>query len=148
MDSLKEKLTQTKLLGIIGVALSIIGVFLTFATVTVSFLGVENSQSASFIEGDGVIVIILSVISLLIILSNLLASKVAFFAKLKNQKLVLIPTIISIIILIMNMASADDVVSSVGSIADVTVSWGIGLWTMWIGLILTAVYSFIYKKEE
>lgn len=148
MDSLKEKLTQTKLLGIIGVALSIIGVFLTFATVTVSFLGVENSQSASFIEGDGVFVIILSVISLLMMLSNLLVSKVAFFGKLKNPKLVLIPTIISIIILIMNMASADDVVSSVGSIADVTVSWGIGLWTMWIGLILTAIYSFVYKKEE
>lgn len=146
MEQLKEKLTKTKLLGIIGAALTIIGVFLPFATVSASILGYKASQSVNFIEGDGVFVLILTIVALLMIFADVLANKVAFFGKLTKAKLVLIPTVISIIILIYDMANAGDVTGSYGGI--VKVSYGIGTWIMWIGLIATAVYPFIYKKGE
>lgn len=149
MDQLKEKLTHTKLLGLIGTILTIISVFLPFATVKANVLGVKASQSTTFIEGDGVFVLILAVIALIMVLASTIATKVSFFEKLAKTKLVLIPTVLSAIILIIDMVNASDVVGSVSSsIAKVSVSYGIGTWALWIGLILTAVYAFIYKKAE
>lgn len=141
-----EKLKNTKLLGIIGTVLTIIGLFLPFATVSASFLGYKASESVSFMEGDGVFVLILTIISLLIIFSDMLANKVAFFGKLSKPKLVLIPTVISIIILIFDMANASEAIGGLGGL--VKVSYGFGTWVMWIGLIATAVFPFLYKKGE
>lgn len=149
MDQVKEKLTKTKLLGLIGTILTIISVFLPFATVKANVLGVKASQSTTFIEGDGIFVLVLAIIALLMVLASTIATKVPFFGKLAKTKLVLIPTILSAIILIIDMANASELVGSASSsIAKVTVSYGIGTWVLWIGLILTAVYAFIYKKAE
>lgn len=141
-----EKLTKTKLLGIVGTIVTIIGVFLPFATVSANILGYKASESVSFIEGDGVFILILSIVTLLMLFSNMLANKVAFFEKLSKPKLVLTPTVISIGILVYNMINAGEVVGELGGL--VKVSYGIGTWVMWIGLIATAIFPFIYKGEE
>lgn len=141
-----EKLTKTKLLGIVGTIITIIGVFLPFATVSANILGYKASESVSFIEGDGVFILILSVVTLLMLFSNMLANKVEFFRKLSKPKLVLTPTVISIGILVYNMINAGEVVGELGGL--VKVSYGIGTWVMWIGLIATAIFPFIYKGEE
>ena len=141
-----EKLTKTKLLGIVGTIITIIGVFLPFDTVSANILGYKASESVSFIEGDGVFILILSVVTLLMLFSNMLANKVEFFRKLSKPKLVLTPTVISIGILVYNMINAGEVVGELGGL--VKVSYGIGTWVMWIGLIATAIFPFIYKGEE
>lgn len=141
-----EKLTKTKLLGIVGAIVTIIGVFLPFATVSANILGYKASESVSFIEGDGIFVLILSIVALLMLFSNMLANKVAFFGKLSKPKLVLIPTVLSIIVLVYDMINAGEVVGELGGL--VKVSYGIGTWVMWIGLIATAIFPFVYKGEE
>ena len=145
-----EKLKNTKLLGIIGAIVTIIGLFLPFATATAKAFGMKYSESVNYIQADGVFVLILTIITLLIIFSDKLSEKVAFFKKLSNVKLALIPTIISAIILIFDMINAADIVgdASISSLVKVEVSYGIGLWVIWIGLIATAVFPFLYKKSE
>lgn len=144
-----EKLRKTKLLGIIGAVVTIIGLFLPFATVTAKAFGIKHSESITYIQADGVYVLILAVITLLIIFSDKLSEKVAFFKKMSNVKSVLVPTIISAIILIFDMINASETLGEVStSIVKAEISYGIGLWVLWIGLIATAVFPFIYKKDE
>lgn len=144
-----EKLKNTKLLGIIGAIVTIIGLFLPFATVTAKALGIKYSESVTYIQADGIFVLILTIITLLMIFSDKLSEKVAFFKKLSNVKLVLIPTILSAIILIFDMANAASVIGDASSsLVKAEVSYGIGLWVLWIGLIATAVFPFLYKKSE
>lgn len=144
-----EKLTKTKLLGIIGAIVTIVGLFLPFATVTAKAFGIKHSESVTYIQADGIFVLILTIITLLMIFSDKLADKVAFFKKLSNEKLVLIPTILSIIILIFDMVNASSTIGDVSSsLVSAEVSYGIGLCVLWIGLIATAIFPFIYKKDE
>lgn len=144
-----EKLKNTKLLGIIGAIVTIIGLFLPFATVTAKAFGIKHSESVTYIQADGIFVLILTIITLLMIFSDKLVDKVAFFKKLTNVKLVLIPTILSAIILIFDMINAADAIGDVSSsLVKAEVSYGIGLWVLWIGLIATAVFPFLYKKSE
>lgn len=58
-----EKLKNTKLLGIIGVVVTIIGLFLPFATVTAKAFGIKHSESITYIQADGIYVLILAGIS-------------------------------------------------------------------------------------
>ena len=144
-----EKLKNTKLLGIVGAIVTLIGIFLPFATVSANILGYKASESVSFIEGDGIIVLILTIITLLILFADMLSAKVAFFEKLAKAKLVLIPTVISIIVLIYDMATVKDAIDGLGRLGGlVKVSYGIGTWVMWLGLIATAAFPFLYKKEQ
>ena len=145
MNVLKEK----KYLGMAGAILVIIGLFLPFITVSVSFLGVSNSQSTSWIGTgglDAILVLILSVVALLIIFSDKLADKVAFFGKLKNQKLTLIPTVLSALLLILSITQASSAMGIVGSLGST--SFGIGFWLIIVGLVACVAYPFIYKGEE
>jgi hypothetical protein len=158
MEKIKPYLLKAKdfcskkyVLGVIGAAITIIALFLPFATISV--LGL--TQSIKFIDGDGVFVLILTIISLVMIFADIIASKLpestnakvkAFFKKLANPKFLLIPTIISAIILIVDTSNASDVGTSYYGLASV--SYGSGLYFLWIGLILTAVYSVFAKKDE
>lgn len=144
-----EKLKNTKLLGIIGVVVTIIGLFLPFATVTAKAFGIKHSESITYIQADGIYVLILAVVTLLMIFSDKLSEKVAFFKKISNMKVVLAPVILSAIILIFDMINAADAIGDVSSsLVKAEVSYGIGLWVLWIGLIATAVFPFLYKKSE
>ena len=47
------------------------------------------------------------------------------------------------------MINAADAIGDVSSsLVKAEVSYGIGLWVLWIGLIATAVFPFLYKKSE
>ena len=144
MNILKEK----KYLGMAGAILVIIGLFLPFVTVSVSFLGVSNSQSTSWIGAggfDAILVLIFSVITLLMIFADKLADKVAFFEKLKNQKLTLIPTVLSALLLIYSVTQASSAMGIVGSLGSV--AFGFGFWLIVIGLVACVAYPFLYKGE-
>lgn len=144
-----EILKQKRYLGMVGAILVIVGLFLPFVTVSVSFLGVSKSESTSWIGAggfDAVLVLILSVVTLLMIFSDKLADKVAFFGKLSNQKLTLIPTVISALLLIFSISQASTAMGIVGSLGSV--SFGIGFWLIVVGLVACVAYPFIYKGEN
>ena len=94
MDKFMEKIKGTKILGIIGNLILAVAVFLPVLTVSVSLFGISQSQSISYIQGDGIFVLILAIVNLLIIFADKLSEKVAFMKKLSNQKFTLIPTAI------------------------------------------------------
>ena len=138
MDKVLSILKNTKILGIIGAILLIIGNFFTFASVKV--LWVE--QSVSFIEGNGVFVLILGILALLIvfidfILSKIPEGKLKFLFKLRNQKIVLIPAIISAIILFIDGSESFELGSA-----------GLGFYLLLIGVIALAIYPFLYKGDK
>ena len=138
MDKVLSVLKNTKILGIIGAILLIIGNFFTFASVKV--LWVE--QSVSFIEGNGVFVLILGILALLIvfidfILSKIPEGKLKFLFKLRNQKIVLIPAIISAIILFIDGSESFELGSA-----------GLGFYLLLIGVIALAIYPFLYKGDK
>ena len=138
MDKVLSILKNTKILGIIGAILLIIGNFFTFASVKV--LWVE--QSVSFIEGDGVFVLISGIISLLIIFIDFILSKIPegklkFLFELRNQKFVLVPAIISAIILFIDGRNAFDVGSA-----------GLGFYLLLIGVITLIIYPFLFKEDK
>lgn len=148
---LKDFCSKKYILGLIGAIVTIIALFLPFAKVTVSLLGITQSVSVKFIEGDGVIVLILTIIAIIMLFADLIASKLNggvanFFKKITNPKLILIPTIISAIILIVDSSNFESVTAQYGSFA--VIEAGAGIVFMWIGLILTAVYSVMAKKAE
>ena len=137
MDYLKN----SKILGIVGNALVAVGCFLPF--VSVSVFGI--SQSASYIQGDGAFVLILSIIALVMIFADKLVDKVPFLEKVKNPKLTLIPTALSAILVIIAVVNS----TSAGGLGGglVNVSFGFGFWMIVVGLVASAVYPFLYKGE-
>lgn len=137
MDYLKN----SKILGIVGNALVAVGCFLPF--ISVSVFGI--SQSASYIQGDGVFVLILSIIALVMIFADKLVEKVPFLEKVRNPKLTLIPTAISAILVVIAIVNS----TSAGGLGGglVNVSFGFGFWMIVIGLVASAAYPFLYKGE-
>ena len=89
---------------------------------TVSFFGM--SESVSYIQGDGVIVLIAAVISVVL-------------AFVKKEVFAVIPGVVSIALLI-NLCSG---MSEFGM-----GSYNIGMYLMWIGAVATCVTPFIKKK--
>lgn len=147
----KEKVVEMKdksinfmktsnLLGIIGAVLVIIGVFLPLIKIKVWFV----SESVSYIKGDGIFLLILSVITLVMIFADLIAKKFEaasnILSKVSNPKLTLIPTVISLIFMIR-------MIIEYGEYSDYA-SYQIGFYVIWLGLILSALYGIFYKKPE
>ena len=142
MSILREK----RYLGMLGSILVIVGVLLPFVSITVSLFGVSaGSTSLSLIAGAplyGILVLAASVFSLLVIFSDKLAGKIAFFEKLQNQKLVLIASIVSAVLVIINAISVPGSIGGFGSI-----TFGFGFWLIVIGLVANIAYPFLYKGE-
>lgn len=136
----KEKCQNTKLLGGVGAILLILGNFFSYATV--NFFGIK--EGISFIEvTGGKILIVLGILNLALIFKEFIKSKLPtnILEKIKiidNTKIILVPTIISaIVILISN-----------GDIFDYGIAKAsFGCYLLWIGIILSAVYPFIYKEK-
>ena len=138
MDKVLSVLKNSKILGIVGAILLIIGNFFSFATVKMFWV----EESFSFIEGDGVFVLILGILALLIIFIDFILSKIPegklkFLFKLRNQKIVLIPAIISAIILFVDGSEAFEYGSA-----------GLGFYLLLIGVIALVVYPFLYKGDK
>lgn len=140
MGILKEK----RYLGIVGNALILIGLFLPMISMPssvanfVSNLGIPTTFIAS---GTGIVIAILTVISLVIIF----ADKIPALSKFDNQKLTLIPTAISAFIIIGNIINASGYLA-LGSKAGIGL--GIGVWICIIGLVAAIVYPFLYKGNS
>lgn len=146
MDKFMEKIKGTKILGIVGNIILAVAVFLPVLTVSVSLFGISQSQSLSYIQGDGVFVLILAILNLVIIFADKISSKVAFMKKLENQKFTLIPTAIVAILLIVLAVNGTSSLGELGQLASLAnVSFGIGFWLLWVGTILSAIYPFLYK---
>ena len=114
-----------------------------------SLFGISQSQSISYIQGDGIFVLILAIVNLLIIFADKLSEKVAFMKKLSNQKFTLIPTAIIVILLIVLISGKSSAIGQLGSYASLAnISYGIGFWLLWIGAVISAIYPFLYKGNE
>ena len=138
MEKILSVLKNTKILGIVGAILLIVGNFFTFATTKILWI----ETSVKFIEGDGVFVLILGILALLIvfvdfILSKIPEGKLKFLFKLRNQKFVLVPAIISAIILFIDGRNAFDVGSA-----------GLGFYLLLIGVITLIIYPFLFKEDK
>ena len=113
-----------------GCALMLIGLFFTFAKVSVSFLGQSASSSTSYIDcDDGKIVLVAAIASALLI----------WF---KKEKFSLISTIITLVVVIIDMVDAKDKFSEVSSYSaygiDTSVKFGISPFIIIIGVVLAA----------
>ena len=136
MEKVLSILKSTKILGIVGAALLIIGNFFNFATV--SFFGFESS--VTFLEGDGKFVLALGILALVIIFIDLIINKfpnINFLQKLRNQKLTLISAIISAIIIFIDAGDAFEYGDA-----------GLGFYMLVLGVIALAAYPFLYKGNE
>ena len=139
MDKVLSFLKNTKILGIVGSILLIIGTLFPFYTV--SFLGIK--ASVKLIENTaGKIMLIVGIISLAMVFIDFIISKIpegkaTFLLKLKNQKLVLIPAGIALILLIV---SANQDTYGLGKLA-------FGFYLLLIGIISLVAYPFMYKAK-
>lgn len=116
-----------------GCLLVIISLFLPFVTVSMEFLGQNISQSANFIEGDGVIVFVAVVVAGVLIF-------------IKKEILSLVPLVISVAITLydaINGASKFGEVSSLYS--GIKLSYGVGFYLAIIGLIF-AIACICYNQ--
>ena len=139
MDKVLSFLKNTKILGIVGSILLIIGTLFPFYTV--SFLGIK--ASVKLIENTaGKIMLVVGIISLAMVFIDFIISKIpegkaTFLSKLKNQKLVLIPAAIALILLIV---SANQDTYGLGKLV-------FGFYLLLIGIIALVAYPFMYKGE-
>lgn len=139
MDKVLSVLKNTKILGIVGSILLIIGTLFPFYTV--SFLGIK--ASVKLIENTaGKIMLVVGIVSLAMIFIDFIISKIpegkaTFLSKLRNQKLVLIPAAIALILLIV---SANQDTYGLGKLA-------FGFYLLLIGIIALVAYPFMYKGE-
>ena len=139
MDKVLSVLKSTKILGIVGSILLIIGTLFPFYTV--SFLGIK--ASVKLIENTtGKIMLIVGIISLAMIFIDFIISKIpegkaTFLLNLRNQKLILIPAAIALILLIV---SANQDTYGLGKLA-------FGFYLLLIGIIALVAYPFMYKEE-
>ena len=139
MDKVLSVLKSTKILGKVGSILLIIGTLFPFYTV--SFLGIK--ASVKLIENTtGKIMLIVGIISLAMIFIDFIISKIpegkaTFLLNLRNQKLILIPAAIALILLIV---SANQDTYGLGKLA-------FGFYLLLIGIIALVAYPFMYKGE-
>ena len=118
-------------IGILGCLLLLIGNLFTF--VTVKALGM--SKSVKFLDGDGVFVIVASIVA-------------AVFIYMKKGRWNYAPALISAAVAIYDVMDAKNVAGSVGSIVKVNVDYGIGFFLIMLGAIAVAAYAFLYKVDD
>lgn len=130
MDFLKK---NSKYIGFAGCALMLIGCFFPFAKVTVGLFGYSQSQSVNFIDGDGVFVLIAAIVTAVLIYLN-------------KYKLSFIPTGIGAIVTIYDMINAESVVGG-NTYGLGKVSFGLGAWTILLGVVLAVAYAVVELKK-
>ena len=125
MDFIKQ---NSKWVILCGLAVAIIGCFLTFAKVSV--LGF--SQSINYVDDgrDGIIVIIAAIVAAVLVF-------------LKKEKFSVIPSAIAAIVTIYDMINISKVAGS-ASLAGVSI--GIGAFVILIGIAVAIITPFIAKK--
>ena len=136
-----EKIKKTKILGIIGNIMIIISLYCNWATVKSTTI--NYSLKKQFVTTtDGALALALSIFSLVVIFSEKISPK--FFKGLTNVKLTLISSIVQLIILLNIIFSA----SKIQHTNEIVWNFGLGFYLMCIGVILSLIFPFIYKKDE
>lgn len=120
---LKFVLQHKRNLCLAGCALMAIGVFFTFVTIEVSMFGMSRSESKSFIQGDGVIVLIFAIAT---------AALIWF----KKEKVALVGPGVALITTVYAMSNIGDAVKQVGGVAEI--SFGPSPWLILLGVVLAA----------
>lgn len=118
---------KTKLMIIVGAIAMFIGCFMPFGKV--SMFGA--SASVPYTDGDGVIVIVLAIISVILAVLNL-------------QKFSLVPTIIALIVTLYDVSHISENTEGLGSPA-------IGAYVVIIGAILAVaggVFTYVWKAKR
>lgn len=141
-----EKLKTKRILGLVGVIGLILGLFLNYASLEVYYY----SYDFILIEyWEGKVIFILTLLNLLYIFKdyvkkyvpkiyeNSIGKKVD---KIDNPKLLLIPTGI-IVALVIYVARVFDLDSSY-------ISFGLGCYLLWIGVVALVAHSFLYKYNN
>ena len=129
MDFLKK---NSKLIGLIGAAVVVIGVFLPFLKVTVSFLGYSASDTVSFIDSwEGKVTLIFGALA-----------GVALF--LKKNGLASIPTLLSFVFTIWGVIDGKS--EKTYGLGKITCSWG--FYIILVGIIAIGVAIFFDYKES
>lgn len=138
-----EMLREKRYLGIIGNVLILVGLFLPIIAMpdSVAKYAAALTSNTLISSGTGILIAILTAVSLVIIF----ADKIPALSKFDNQKLTLIPTIISALIIIMNIVNASSIMALGAAFG---ISYGIGVWVIAAGLILAVVYPFLYKGNS
>lgn len=143
-NDILEKIKTTKILGIIGLVITYIGLMVPFVNVEIFGSDTVSAYMETYDNGKGVM--LLWLLTIVIMFSNVIAAGwpkgEKFLSYLKNQKLVLIPCIISAIVLIATtVCLADD-------FDDFDYSLYPGYFLSWIGIIVTAAYAILYKGKD
>lgn len=113
-----------------GCVLMAIAVFFTFATISVSVFGMGESETASFIEGDGWIVLVMAIAS----------GALIWF---KKEKISLVTTGIALVTTFIDMANAasmidEEALREAGGLVNAEVELGMSPWLVLLGVILAA----------
>ncbi len=118
MDFLKK---NEKIIGFVGVALIVVGVFLPFVKVSALFI----TETVSYVQGwEGKLVLVMGIVS-------------ALFVAIKKEKLVYLPALVSLIFSIYNIIDVKN--KSFG----VNVNIGIGFWIIMLGIIALALVTYV-----
>ncbi len=141
MKQIMEKVKSTKILAIIGIILAILGTLIPYAKIDLW----RTTKSFSLIqESKGWFILAISIIQVLICLHNVIekyipklyANKVGEIIK-KNQKVSIIPTIIILIITILEYNKVSGFVTL-----------QLGFYLLILSCISMLLYPFIYKNNQ
>lgn len=140
-----EKLKNTKILAMIGVAGLFLGTIMPY--VKISLFGYSQSL-VLFDYWEGKVILFLAIANLLFIFKDVVEKYVPAMlnsglgrtiANLNNPKLSLIPTILSVVFMIYLHSSLD--------VSSDYASYGLGFYLLWIGAMSLVAYAVLYKNN-
>ncbi len=142
-NSILNKMKTTRILGIIGLILIYFGAMIPF--VQIEFWGYESTSAYMEVYDNGKGVMLVWLLMIAIIYSDIIAANWPrgrkVFEYLKNQKIILIPCIIALVILIATTACMFDDY-------DGDISLYPGYFLSWLGLISMVAYGILYKGHN
>lgn len=145
-----------KYIGLAGCALMIVGAFLSFATVTVSVFGISSSASFSYMDENGIYLIILAILSGVMlfvknfgILNNLRINGINFQKYLQYWWGPIVPVAVAVALVIYDAVTVGSAAAvsnaAYGGLASADISLGLGFYVIILGAIVNAG-SVIYEK--
>ena len=136
IDKSELKLTKFKIVGLAGALVAFIGLFLPFLTAKVSLFGYSASESVKLIEGrDGKVALVIIIIGAALL-----------FLKKFDKATYACAGALLFIVLYDGVFDAD--IADINSIPGASITRGIGLYVMLIGIIAFAVGTFLEYKND
>lgn len=136
-----------KVLALVGICCLILGVFLPYFTITI--WGYSESYSLwSYWEGK--VILILTLANALFIFGDFIEKRVPqlfnnsvgkLVKKANNPKFSLVPTILTVLLLIYMLVE-------IGTDYSEFLKYGLGFWMNWIGIAALIGHAIFYKKPE